>query len=216
MTTAEGLDPPLAEVSITSDGEVATLGGGRLEDRKVGSVHLARRSLMLFTDELYTHYLHGIDEATEDVVGASLANIDSLNLCLKCRRPDHDRCRETCDEEMKYVDCEDVYSATIEDDIPSTGLLDRVSVQMKQSTSDAFTETRLKSALISNGKKQSDITTNCDKLYDKSENGADDEMSGHCSGLHVGDRLQRTTRLSLTIRVVPKVLKTKLFLSRKF
>lgn len=36
-----------------------------------------------------------------------------------------------------------------------------------------------------------------------------------CDSVNVGDRLKRATRVSLTIRYVPKVLKAKLFLGRK-
>lgn len=36
-----------------------------------------------------------------------------------------------------------------------------------------------------------------------------------CSGVALGDTLSRSTRVSLTIRLVPKVLKTKLFFGKK-
>jgi alkylated DNA repair protein alkB family protein 6 len=36
-----------------------------------------------------------------------------------------------------------------------------------------------------------------------------------CDGVQTGDKLERTTRVSLTIRYVPKILKAKLFLGKK-
>lgn len=36
-----------------------------------------------------------------------------------------------------------------------------------------------------------------------------------CDDVNIGDRLDRATRVSLTIRYVPKVLKAKLFLGKK-
>lgn len=36
-----------------------------------------------------------------------------------------------------------------------------------------------------------------------------------CSGVALGDTLSRSTRVSLTIRAVPKVLKTKLLFGKK-
>ncbi|XP_053405941.1 alpha-ketoglutarate-dependent dioxygenase alkB homolog 6-like [Mercenaria mercenaria] len=36
-----------------------------------------------------------------------------------------------------------------------------------------------------------------------------------CDGVKIGDKLERTTRVSLTIRYVPKILKAKLFLGKK-
>lgn len=36
-----------------------------------------------------------------------------------------------------------------------------------------------------------------------------------CPGIHVGDTLERTTRVSLTIRYVSKTLKAKVLLGRK-
>lgn len=36
-----------------------------------------------------------------------------------------------------------------------------------------------------------------------------------CENVTLGDSLERSTRISLTIRVVPKVLKTKIFLTKR-
>ena len=36
-----------------------------------------------------------------------------------------------------------------------------------------------------------------------------------CDSVKIGDKLERTTRVSLTIRFVPKILKAKLFLGKK-
>jgi len=38
-----------------------------------------RRSLIVVRDDMYTTYLHGIREATADVVDESIANLDSCS-----------------------------------------------------------------------------------------------------------------------------------------
>ena len=54
------------------------------------------------------------------------------------------------------------------------------------------------------GIKETKVDTLCDKVANLDT----------CTAHVVGDRLERQTRISLTIRVVPKVLKTKIFLSK--
>lgn len=63
-----------------------------LDARRFASVLLQRRSLVVVRDDMYTTYLHGIREATTDVVDDSFANLDScselsLGSCLDRTKP---------------------------------------------------------------------------------------------------------------------------------
>ncbi|WAR19213.1 ALKB6-like protein [Mya arenaria] len=46
------------------------------EDRYVSSILLQPRSLILVRDDMYTRYLHGIAERTDDIINTSVANLD--------------------------------------------------------------------------------------------------------------------------------------------
>ena len=48
----------------------------QLDDRYLGSVLLERRSLFVMTDDMYTHYLHGIKERKSDVIDHCILNAD--------------------------------------------------------------------------------------------------------------------------------------------
>ena len=50
----------------------------------------------------------------------------------------------------------------------------------------------------------------------KSDNITDKVVNlSKCEGVNIGDTLERSTRVSLTIRYVPKILKAKILLGRK-
>lgn len=56
-----------------------------LESRKIGSMLLERRSLLILQEDLYTKYLHGIRELTEDVLDDNVMN---LSMCDTFSRGD--------------------------------------------------------------------------------------------------------------------------------
>jgi len=145
-------------------------------ERRVGSVLLERRSLILFTEELYVKYLHGIDELTEDIVNSSqVNNWDRLTVC---------HCLNKCEpSENGHVECDSRSSQFVRDD-------------MSEATSSDTTSYVCNDASVT--------SQVCGEMG---------YVASHC--LHLGDTLKRTTRLSLTIRVVNKILKNKLLFGRR-
>ncbi|KAL7641321.1 UNVERIFIED_CONTAM: hypothetical protein RMT77_008460 [Armadillidium vulgare] len=53
-----------------------------LNGRKIGSLMLERRSLLVLQEDLYTKYLHGIAEKSTDVIDDSIFNVDEISYSL--------------------------------------------------------------------------------------------------------------------------------------
>ncbi|XP_050421535.1 alpha-ketoglutarate-dependent dioxygenase alkB homolog 6 [Adelges cooleyi] len=58
-------------------------GNGTLLNKKVYSIYLERRSLLILRESMYNDYLHGIEEIKEDIVDETLLNIKSCGLDTK-------------------------------------------------------------------------------------------------------------------------------------
>ena len=63
-----------------------------LESRRFASILLMPRSLVVVKDDMYTKYLHGIQEVTSDVVDDMFVNLDSCSAvnvgsCLDRTKP---------------------------------------------------------------------------------------------------------------------------------
>ena len=54
-------------------------GPGGLEDRLVTSVLVRPRSLLVLRDDMYTKYLHGIEETHEDVISDKICNLNDCD-----------------------------------------------------------------------------------------------------------------------------------------
>ena len=57
-----------------------------LEDRLVTSLLVRPRSLLVLKDEMYTKYLHGIDETHEDEITDNICNLNCDNIGTKLLR----------------------------------------------------------------------------------------------------------------------------------
>ena len=60
------------------DAEVT--GGQGLEERMVAALLVRPRSLLVLRDEMYTRYLHGIEEITEDEITEKICNLTSCDI----------------------------------------------------------------------------------------------------------------------------------------
>ena len=68
--------PPETEETPNIDTETPT--SSAFEERYVGSLFLAPRSLLILQDDAYTMYLHGIAEVGEDVVSRDVLNLSTI------------------------------------------------------------------------------------------------------------------------------------------
>lgn len=64
-----------------------------MSNKKVYSLLLERRSLLILKDKMYNDYMHGIEEIKEDVIDSSILNLKSceLNLQNESSRPRNKR-----------------------------------------------------------------------------------------------------------------------------
>lgn len=54
-----------------------------MSNKKVYSLLLERRSLLILKDKMYNDYMHGIEEIKEDVINSSILNLKSCELNLQ-------------------------------------------------------------------------------------------------------------------------------------
>ena len=60
------------------------------EGKRLGSVYLQPRSLVIFRESAYTEYLHGIRETSFDIIDEKVANSDVAGLCKGVKVPRSD------------------------------------------------------------------------------------------------------------------------------
>lgn len=54
-----------------------------MSNKKVYSLLLERRSLLILKDKMYNDYMHGIEEIKEDVIDSSILNLETCGLNLQ-------------------------------------------------------------------------------------------------------------------------------------
>lgn len=54
-----------------------------MSDEKIYSLFLERRSLLVLQEKMYSNYMHGIDEITNDIIDDSISNLKCCGSHIK-------------------------------------------------------------------------------------------------------------------------------------